>query len=48
MTINELKQFIDEFKNRWTIENVKNLTLPEIFGNLDVIGERNAKFLQSY
>jgi hypothetical protein len=32
MTISELKELQDEFLNRWTIENVKNLTLHEYVG----------------
>lgn len=32
MTINELKELLDEFLDRWTIENVQNLTLQEYVG----------------
>lgn len=32
MTINELKELLDEFLNRWTIENVQNMTLQEYVG----------------
>jgi vacuolar-type H+-ATPase subunit C/Vma6 len=32
MKIHELKELLDEFLNRWTIENVQNLTLPEYVG----------------
>lgn len=32
MTINELKELLDEFLDRWTIENVNNLTLQEYVG----------------
>lgn len=32
MTINELKELLDEFLNRWTIENIQNLTLQEYVG----------------
>jgi hypothetical protein len=32
MTINELKELLDEFLDRWTIDNVQNLTLQEYVG----------------
>lgn len=32
MTINELKELLDEFLDRWTIDNVNNLTLQEYVG----------------
>ena len=32
MTINELKELLDSFLDRWTIENVQNLTLQEYVG----------------
>lgn len=32
MTINELKELLDEFLDRWTIENINNLTLEEYVG----------------
>lgn len=32
MTINELKELLDNFLDRWTIENVQNLTLQEYVG----------------
>ncbi len=32
MTIDELKELLDKFLNRWTIENVQNLTLQEYVG----------------
>lgn len=32
MKIHELKELLDEFLNRWTIENVRNLTLQEYVG----------------
>ena len=32
MTINELKELLDEFLNRWTFDNVQNLTLQEYVG----------------
>lgn len=32
MTINELKELLDEFLDRWTIENVQNLSLQEYVG----------------
>jgi len=32
MTINELKELLDEFLARWTVENVQNLTLQEYVG----------------
>lgn len=32
MTIDELKELLDEFLDRWTLENVQNLTLQEYVG----------------
>lgn len=32
MTINELNELLDSFLDRWTIENVQNLTLQEYVG----------------
>ncbi|MCF8283707.1 MAG: hypothetical protein K9I48_01880 [Sphingobacteriales bacterium] len=32
MTINELKELLDEFLDRWTIDNINNLTLQEYVG----------------
>ncbi len=32
MTIDELKELLDEFLNRWTIDNVKRMTLQEYVG----------------
>jgi len=32
MTIDELKELLDEFLNRWTVENVQNLTLQQYVG----------------